>query len=384
MHTPCTPARRPARARKLARLAAVMLASGLVAGAAAGCGSEAERTGPRSTSKTVDAAADQHRQFTARQVADHFHAVTGDTLEIEPHNVTWDTLTLVGGTSDETYKLQDRYGIFTIAILHSADSAEVFKTDDGRPLPPDANGIHWSQDDGGWRASKFYGANVVLSWPADQRATDATFKRMDAILSTLGQPAAAVRAKLPAAEQPCQARGITLAGSTEGTCREGSVTLTVVNRGNELRLPGYTVKVLLTKSGDVIKPDNPYEPIMEAKGKFIGVGLQVTNTGNTPLAGGLYDGQLRIGDRYYEQDSTVGFRVSDPDTFPLQPGDRGTTMLVFDVPTPAARNAFSHGAIVLPAERDADVQDASKLGASRLSRATGSGSAPAPTGTSRS
>lgn len=252
-------------------------------------------------------------------------------------------------------------------------------------MKADADGIHWSQDnDGGWRASKFYGGNVVLSWSADRRATDETFNRMHTILSTLGQPAAAVRAKLPAAEQPCQARGITLAGRTEGTCRDGDVTLTVVNRGHKLKLPGYTVKVLLTKSGDLIKPDNPYEPIMQARGKFIGVGLQVSNTGSTPLVSRLYDAQLRIGDRYYEQDSAVGFRLSDPDTFPPQPGDRGTTMLVFDVPTPAARNAFSHGAIVLPAERDADVQDASKLGASRLSRAAGAHSAVATTGGSSS
>jgi hypothetical protein len=187
-------------------------------------------------------------------------------------------------------------------------------------MKADADGLHGSQDnDGGWRASKFYGGNVVLSWSADRRATDETFNRMHTILSTLGQPAAAVRAKLPAAEQPCQVRGITLAGRTEGTCRDGDVTLTVVNRGHKLKLPGYTVKVLLTKSGDLIKPDNPYEPIMQARGKFIGVGLQVSNTGSTPLVSRLYDAQLRIGDRYYEQDSAVGFRLSDPDTFPRSP-----------------------------------------------------------------
>ena len=252
-------------------------------------------------------------------------------------------------------------------------------------MKADADGIHWSQDnDGGWRASKFYGGNVVLSWSAHRRATDETFNRMHTILSTLGQPAAAVRAKLPAAEQPCQARGITLAGRTEGTCRDGDVTLAVVNRGHKLKLPGYTVKVLLTKSGDLIKPDNPYEPIMQAKGKFIGVGLQVSNTGSTPLVSRLYDAQLRIGDRYYEQDSAVGFRLSDPDTFPPQPGDRGTTMLVFDVPARAARDAVSQGAIVLLAERDTGVQDASKLGASRLSRAAGAHSAVATTGGSSS
>jgi hypothetical protein len=47
-------------------------------------------------------------------------------------------------------------------------------------------------------------------------------------------------------------------------------------------------------------------------------------------------------------------------------------------------NAKAGCSTVVAAERDTDVQDASELGASRLSRATGSGSAPAPIGTSRS
>ncbi|MGH2949957.1 MAG: hypothetical protein ACRDPC_27460 [Solirubrobacteraceae bacterium] len=362
MRTPTTPTCSPAR-RQLARRAAVVLAAGLTLAIAAGCGSGSERAGRPPGGTTASTPTSRGPQHTAQQVADHFHAVTGDTLRIEPHEVTWDTLTLA---SDNSYQLNDRYGIFTIAVLHSAQNGEVFKSDDGRPLQPDANGIYWSQGpDGGWNANKFYG-NVVLSWSADRHAVDAAFKRLDAILSTVGQPAATVRAKLPAGDQPCQARGITLAGRTEGTCRDGDVTLTIVNRGHALKLPGYTISVALTKSGNLIKPDNPYEPTMRAKGEFVGVGLRVANTGNIPLEGGLYDAQLRIGDRYYEQDSGVSFRLSDPDTFPLQPGEQGTTMLVFDVPAAAARNALSQGAIVLPAERHSDVQDATKLGASRL------------------
>jgi hypothetical protein len=360
---------------------AAALAAGLALGLATGCGGSdddgdarpAKQRGeaaPEATA-TADAAFEQH---SAEQVADHFEQVTGDKLDVEPNDVTWDSLTLADEETEDTSGPRDRYGYFTIAVLHSPRSGEVFKTDDDRPIQPDGAGIYWTQDTDGWDAAKFYG-NVVLSWSAESRATNEQFQRLDVVLSTLGQPAEQARAKLPATDQSCEARGMTLDGTAEGSCRDGDTTLTVVNRGTELELPEYSVKVVLTRRGTYVKPRDAYGTALVAKGAYVGVGLRLDNTGNTPVRG-LYDAKLRIGDRYYDQDSTATFRLANPRTFPLQPGAKGGTLLVFDIPKPAARRALSEGAIVFPAEPNSSIEYAAKLGASRLRK----GGEPAPGG----
>ena len=96
--------------------------------------------------------------------------------------------------------------------------------------------------------------NVVLTWSTQSRATNSQFTLLNAILSTLGQPASAVTAKLPASELSCEAQDITPTGSREGTCLQGGVTRTVVDRNRTLHVPDMDVQVTKTKVGDRDQP----------------------------------------------------------------------------------------------------------------------------------
>jgi hypothetical protein len=106
---------------------------------------------------------------------------------------------------------------------------------------------------------------------------------------------------------------------------------TVVNRDHTLHAPTLDVQVTRTKLGRVIKPADSFEPPVYAKGVFVAVELKVTNTGTSPLDG-LDETELEIGGKYYSQDFNATFDLDSMDTFPMQPGDTGKTVLAFDVP----------------------------------------------------
>jgi hypothetical protein len=314
---------------------------------------------------------------TAHQIVQHFQAATGETLTVNRDPVSWDTLSL---PSSDTQAF-DRYGTFTINVLHSPDELSTFTKDGGSRLVRDGNGIYWPpapDSSGYWSPAKVYG-NVVLTLTTQSRSVGNQFRMLDAILSTLGQGASAVNAKLPPNLLSCQARGITPGGTSEGTCTENGVSRTVVSRGHTLHVPGYDIQLTHTKLGNEIKSPFPYTSPMYAKGQFVAIGLHVTNNGDAPLDG-LYDAELEIGGRYYSQDDQATFQIADPDTFPMQPEDSGNTAMIFDVPSKAAAGALTQGELVFPGEKDSTIDYASKLDAIRLGHVTVELSQPAPSG----
>ncbi len=144
---------------------------------------------------------------------------------------------------------------------------------------------------------------------------------LNAILSTLGQGASAVTAKLPASARATDTR-------------------TVVNRDHTLHAPTMDVQVMKTKLGRIIKPADSFEPPVYAKGAFVAVELSVSNTGASPLDG-LDETELEIDGKYYAQDFDATFDLDSLNTFPMQPGDSGKTVLAFDVPLNVAVDALT-------------------------------------------
>ena len=207
-------------------------------------------------------------RHSVQQVEQHFDAATGQALTDSP-NAAWHTLSLPAGSTQD----YNRFGAFTIDVLRSPDELSAFTTQNGRRLTPDAQGVYWpltADASGYWDPAKVYG-NVVLTWSTQSRTTDSQFTLLNAILSTLGKPASAVTAKLPASELPCESQGITAAGSGEGTCLEDGVTRTVVNRNHTLHTPGMDVRVTKTKLGTFIKPaPSSYEPRAVRQGRVRG------------------------------------------------------------------------------------------------------------------
>jgi len=327
----------------------------LVAGALlAGCGGT-ERE-PRLVVKPAAAPP----AFTARSVGDFFRSVTGDPLEADA-STTFDSLAPDHSDYARSSRMRERYGSFLIYVLREPGSESIYKSQDGVPVKPDANGVYWHDDGGPLSAMKPY-KNVVLSWSADERELDERFERLDAVLSQLGKPADAARAALPAADQPCGAEA-------EGTCRdESGTTVTTVARDQRLKLPNLEVRVLRVQTGRVVIPPRDYGLVRRAKGRFVLVALKLENTGDEPLRG-LYDARLKIGKRTYDQSSEATWTATPLDAFPVQPGDSSIAAVVFDVPLSAARQALRDGVIAFPAgDEPSSVEDAARLGQIQLAK----------------
>jgi hypothetical protein len=328
--------------------------STVLAGAAlaAGCGAAEPASKP--------AARQAAPAYSAPQVASFFRDVTGDPLAID-NSIAFDALTPDRGDYERSGRMDERYGRFQIYILHEPGADSIYKRQNRQPVRPDARGVYWHGEGGGWTAMKPY-RNVVLSWSGEEQALDERFERLDFVLSRLGRPAEQVRAALPPEDQPCGER-------PTGTCRdENGATVTTVERGERLTLPDLQVKVYKVQTGRFVVPPRRYGLIRRAKGRFVLAAMRLKNTGNESLRG-LYDVKLKIGDRLYDQHSTATWTVTPLEAFPVQPGDSAVAALVFDVPVSAAREALAEGMLVFPAGDDlATVEDAAHLGQIRLAR----------------
>jgi hypothetical protein len=297
-------------------------------------------------------------EFTAQQVAARFEAQTGYTLAVDTSSVTWDTL-----QPSNPEVLDGIYGIFTIDVLHNAETLPAVLGDQAHPIKPDAQGIYWTYDPnpgGGWTANKTYG-NVVLQWTGvgAKHALGAGFYQLDRILSGLGKPAATP----PGVVRTCQAAGIAVAGTKQGTCLDDSVKLIVVNRGDRLRLNGYAVRVTGTRVAKSISGQDGAPPT-RAKGEFVIVAVRVTNTGHSPLDQPV-DAEL-VSTQVYQADGFAEASLQPFGMFPLRRGASASTHLVFDVPPGAVGVAVRGGAIFVPGDSDATVQTDTQLGVSRL------------------
>jgi|Tabmets5t2r1_1033131.scaffolds.fasta_scaffold48916_1 hypothetical protein len=103
---------------------------------------------------------------------------------------SWEQLSL---GLDLSPAAQERFGTFTIYVVDPEDPEAVRSLladkDTGKPLEPDADGIHWDFDElaKSYVAQKRYGANVVLAWWNEQRepGTDERWERLDEQLQQL-------------------------------------------------------------------------------------------------------------------------------------------------------------------------------------------------------
>ena len=233
----------------------VALAGALLTG---GCGSDREP-----------------EKFTTAQVAEFFHAVTGDSLRADSGHEL-DALSIERGDSG-------RYGTFYIVVMRKPDEEDFYKIERALPLKADPRGIYWHEDGASWTAMKRYG-NVVLAWDADQRELDDRFERLHTVLTGLGEPPAQVRAKLTGGAKP------------------GSGSTLIVGRGERLRLPHLEIRLTRVETGQVVIPPNDYGLVRRAKGRFVLAAVELKNLGDEPLRG-LYDARLKVGDRIYAQSS---------------------------------------------------------------------------------
>ena len=115
-------------------------------------------------------------------MAQHFYAATSDTLTVSPTASTFDTLS----TPASNEKDYNRYGVFSVYVVHNPQDLNVFTSQNGHRLTPDGQGIYWPttpDSSGYWNPVKVYG-NVVLSWNTQSRSTNGQFRLLDAILST--------------------------------------------------------------------------------------------------------------------------------------------------------------------------------------------------------
>ena len=264
---------------------------------------------------------DREREpFTTAQVAEFFHAVTGDSLYARPGDEL-DALSIERGDSG-------RYGSFYIVVMRKPDEEDFYKIENALPLMADARGIYWHEDGPSWTAMKRYG-NVVLAWDADQRELDDRFERLHTVLAGLGQAPEQIRAKL---------------GD-----RPRSTATRVVERGQQLRLPNLEVRLTRVQTGQVVIPPNDYGLVRRAKGRFVLAAVVLKNVGDEPLRG-LYDARLRVGDTLYEQSSEATYTATPLHAFPLAPNASTPAALVFDVPVEEAERAAREGALAFPAD----------------------------------
>lgn len=297
--------------------------------------------------------------YTAQQVAARFQALTGETLEIQPNAVTWDSL-------DPTNSLitDDRYGVFNIDVLHNPESFATIAG--GGNAKPGPGGVYWTYDPsagGGWTAVKAYG-NVVLEWgPNPRRQLGPGFRMLDQILSSLGQAATPAG---PGAPPPqCAAAGIAVdgSGSRQGTCMDNSVRVTVVNRASQLVLATFTAALAGLKTGNRITA--PYLPAQRAKGIFLIVALRITNTGRSAIVG-LDDADLVLPGRYYTTDDAATAALRTSSLAPLRHGASTVLSWAFDMPPSAVAAARRTGAILVPGDPAATVQTSASAGEIRL------------------
>jgi Domain of unknown function (DUF4352) len=325
-----------------------LLASALVTLAVIGCGGG-------------DVPEPKPKRYSAQHVVTFFGDVTGDPLETST-NPSFDSISVDHGDSDRANVMDARYGSFLIYVLRRPGSDSIYKTQEGRPVKPDPNGVYWHDEGGSWQAMKPY-SNVVLSWSAEDKVLGDGFARLDAVLSQLGKPAEQVRARMSPDDRSCGEQPVA------GTCRgDNGATVTTVERDERLTLENLEVKVVRVETGRLVIPPRDYGLVRRAKGRYVLAALRIKNTGNEPLRG-LYDVRLKIGDKIYDQSSEATWTATPMDAFPVQPDDSSVAALVFDVPIRAAREATEHGVLAFPAGDDlASVEDAPKLGQIRLAK----------------
>jgi hypothetical protein len=310
-------------------------------------------------------------KYDDQDVANLFRQAGGVEL-VTRSSTSFDTLTLPEESGAEA-NAQDRYGAFNIYVVKRKDALQVFRQDDKKREIKPENGIYWerSTSGSGWTATRFYD-NVVLTWIADDKKTDARYDRLTTILANLGKPANEI--KLPPEDTPCAKQHIDPVGpGKEGTCKLDEKTLTIVDRDGTLKLAAATASDVELKIGKelVSRRFGLVERHRPRDGSFVLVKYKLKNTGKDPLDS--FDAGLAVGDRLFAEDERTEFEVQpSEDPFPLQPGSSAEIVAPFDVAPSVAKQVKKIGALELSGDPDPSSLDlSSSIGRIRLSGPTG-------------
>jgi hypothetical protein len=304
-----------------------------------------------------------------RQVVTRFHTLTGATLK--PAGQDTPDWSLYQNTSDRF----DQYGVFSMYVVKTERGRKILLSDrKGKPLPRDGD-IYWDRaSDGSYSATRQFGSNVIVVWQAGKdRQVDDHFQ---ALARAMSAAAGTGRLNLlPAADRQCAADGIDPTGGTrEGTCRLGSLELTVVNAPSVLHTPVLTAKLLGVATTKSISGSSSFDRPEKARGKFVAVAYRLDNTGDQPLE--FLDEKLIVDGKTYSSDNGPGFYLNPHDPLPLQPGEKATVRVAFDVPPAVAARVRADGALSLPAARfegSNGLDDSSAQGRIRLAGAPAGG-----------
>jgi len=180
---------------------------------------------------------------------------------------------------------------------------------------------------------------------------------------------------LPAADRQCADEGIDPSGGTqEGTCRVGSLKVTIVNAPSVLHTPVLAAKLVGVDTASSISGRTSFDRPTKARGRFVAVAFRLNNTGDQPLE--FLDEKLLVDGKTYSADDDVEFNLNPKDPLPLQPGEKATLRAAFDVPPSVADRVRATGALSLPAARfegESSLDDSTAQGRIRLAGAAGGG-----------
>jgi hypothetical protein len=280
----------------------------------------------------------------AGQVAARFHTLTGAALK--PAGQDTPDWSLYENTEDRF----DQYGVFSMYVVKTERGRKTLLSDQkGRPLPRDGD-IYWDRSsDGSYSATRQFGSNVIVVWQAGKdRQVDDHFQ---ALARAMSQAAGTGKLTLlPPADRQCAAAGIDPSGGTqEGTCRLGSLKLTIVNAPSILHTPVLDAKLVGVDTAKSISGRTSFDRPDKARGTFVAVAYRLNNTGDQPLE--FLDEKLVVDGKTYTADSGVDFDLNPKDPLPLQPGEKATLRAAFDVPPAVADRVRADGALSLPAAR---------------------------------
>ncbi len=148
------------------------------------------------------------RAFSAVELVDHFRAKTGQ--ELVRSNMSDGVFDLL---EPAAAAVSADYGTFTIFVVRSGEAAYpeiLLGGEDGKALQLDARGINWQDvGDGLVQAARQYGKNIFLLWYGWRGIgqTDATWDRLDTVLTDLVESTRAHGPLRPPRSQSAEAAG---------------------------------------------------------------------------------------------------------------------------------------------------------------------------------
>lgn len=329
---------RSAGANALHRLLAVLIVAVVSGGLLAGCGGKSSDNG-----SDLDGP-------TASEVSDRFSKNTGIRLSGK-ESAGVDSWTLLGVDGTDHF---DRFGAFSLYVVKDKSGLDILlRPSDGTgELTFNSQGYAFNASKSGdsYSVVQRFGDNIVLIWQAGEKPElEDSFRR----LSTAVKAAATGDAsEIPASQRDCAASGIDPEAGKEGTCRVGDREVTVVDSGSELTTPVLKARLRSVRDTPRIEPSTSYGRAITARGRYLIVTYELTNTGDKPIDG--IEPQLVVNEKTYAVARSVDYELYGDAgrPFPLQPGDTATIHTAFDVAPAVVDAARERGALVLPAEAD--------------------------------